>query len=43
VIAFLFDPHPFLEIESECFKFIWDVKPDKVKRNTMIGNFEMGV
>ena len=30
------------EIESKCFKFIWDDKPDKVKRNTMIGNFEMG-
>jgi hypothetical protein len=26
------------EIESKCFKFIWDGKPDKVKRNTMIGN-----
>jgi hypothetical protein len=22
------------EIESKCFKFIWDGKPDKVKRNT---------
>ena len=30
------------EIESKCFKFIWDGKPNKVKRNTMIGNFEMG-
>ena len=30
------------EIESKCFKFIWDGKPDKVKRNTLIGNFEMG-
>ena len=30
------------EIESKCFKFIWDGKPDKVKRNTMISNFEMG-
>ena len=29
-------------IESKCFKFIWDGNPDKVKRNTMIGNFEMG-
>ena len=29
-------------IESKCFKFIWDGKPDKVKRNTMIDNFEMG-
>ena len=31
-----------IEIESKCFKFIWDDKPDKVKRNTMIGNCEMG-
>ena len=30
------------ENESKRFKFIWDGKPDKVKRNTMIGNFEMG-
>jgi hypothetical protein len=30
------------EIESKCFKFIWEGKLDKVKRNTMIGNFEMG-
>jgi hypothetical protein len=30
------------EIERKCFKFIWDGKPDKVKRTTMIGNFEMG-
>jgi hypothetical protein len=30
------------EIESKCFKFIWDGKPDKAKRNTMISNFEMG-
>jgi hypothetical protein len=37
-MAFLFDPH---EIESKCFKFIWEGKLDKVKRNTMIGNFEM--
>ena len=22
------------EIESKCFKFIWDGKPEKVKRNT---------
>ncbi len=28
------------EIESKCFKFIWDGKPDKAKRNTMIGNFD---
>ena len=24
------------EIESKCFKFIWNGKPDKVKRNTLI-------
>ena len=28
------------EIESKCFKFIWDGKPDKANRNTMIGNFD---
>jgi hypothetical protein len=30
------------EIESKCFKFIWKGKPDKVKRNTLIGDFEKG-
>ena len=31
------------EIESiKCFKFIWNEKPDKVKRNTLIGDFEKG-
>jgi hypothetical protein len=31
------------EIESiKCFKFIWNEKPDKVKRNTLIGEFEKG-
>ena len=30
------------EIESRCFKFIWDNKPDKVKRNTIIGRYEVG-
>jgi hypothetical protein len=30
------------EIEGKCVKFIWDGKSDKAKRNTMIGNFEMG-
>jgi hypothetical protein len=30
------------EIESECFKFIWNGKPDKVKRNILIGDFEKG-
>ena len=28
------------EIESKCFNFIWDGKPDKANRNTMIGNFD---
>jgi hypothetical protein len=28
------------EIESKCFKFIWNEKPDKVRRNTLIGDFE---
>ena len=28
------------EIESKCFIFIWNGKPDKVKRNTLIGDFE---
>ena len=31
-----------IEKKLKCFKFIWVGKPDKVKRNTMIGNFEMG-
>jgi hypothetical protein len=26
-------------IESKCFKFIWNGKPDKVNRNTLIGDF----
>ena len=30
------------EIESKCFKFIWNEKPDKVRRNTLIGDFEKG-
>jgi hypothetical protein len=30
------------EIESKCFKFIWNGKPDNVKRNTLIGDFEKG-
>ena len=30
------------EIESKGFKFIWNGKPDKVKRNTLIGDFEKG-
>jgi hypothetical protein len=30
------------EIESKCFKFIWNGKPDKVKGNTLIGDFEKG-
>ena len=27
-------------IESKCFKCIWNGKPDKVNRNTLIGDFE---
>jgi len=30
------------EIEIKCFKLIWNVKPDKVKRNILIGDFEKG-
>ena len=30
------------EIESKCYKYIWDGKPDKVKRNTMIKSNEEG-
>jgi len=30
------------KIEIKCFKFIWNGKPDKVKRNTLIGDFEKG-
>ena len=30
------------DIESKCFKFIWNGKPHKVKRNTLIGDFEKG-
>ena len=30
------------DIEIKCFKFIWNGKPDKVKRNTLIGDFEKG-
>jgi hypothetical protein len=30
------------EIESKCFKFLWNGRPDKAKRNTVIGNFEIG-
>ena len=28
------------EIKSKCFKFICNGKPDRVKRNTLIGDFE---
>ena len=31
------------DIEIKCFKFIWNGKPDKVKRNTLIGDFEKGM
>jgi len=30
------------EIESKCFKLIWNGKPYKVNRNTLIGEFEKG-
>ena len=30
------------EIESKCLKFIWNGKPDKLKRNTLLGDFEKG-
>ena len=30
------------EIEKQCFKFIWDGKPDKVKRNVIISSHEKG-
>ena len=30
------------EVNDICFKFIWNLKPDKVKRNTLIGPLEKG-
>jgi hypothetical protein len=30
------------EIEKKCFKFIWNGKPDKVKRNLIINSYERG-
>ena len=30
------------EIESCCFKYIWEGKNDKVKRNTLIGEYQKG-
>jgi hypothetical protein len=30
------------EIDSKCFKFIWNNKPDKVERNTVVGKLENG-
>ena len=30
------------EIESCCYRYIWDGKNDKVKRNTLIGRYEKG-
>ena len=36
-------PEKYLkEIEKSCFKFVWDNKPDKVKRNSIIGPYEKG-
>ena len=31
------------EIESKCFKFIWDGKPNKVKRHHQIFIFEIHI
>jgi hypothetical protein len=31
------------EIESKCFKFIWNGKPDKVNKTILIGSYEIGV
>jgi hypothetical protein len=30
------------EIDSKCFKFIWNNKPDKVKRTTVVGKLGNG-
>ena len=30
------------EIDTKCFKFIWNNKPDKVERNTVVGKLENG-
>lgn len=30
------------EIEKLIYKFIWDSKPDKIKRATLIANYEQG-
>ena len=30
------------EIEKKCFKFIWNGKPEKVKRNLIINSYERG-
>ena len=30
------------EIDSKCFIFIWNNKPDKGKRNTVVGKLEKG-
>ena len=30
------------EIDSKCFKFIWNNKPDKLERNTVVGKLENG-
>jgi hypothetical protein len=30
------------EIDSKCFKFIWNNKPDKVERITVVGKLENG-
>lgn len=36
-------PEKYLkEIEKNTFKFVWDYKPDKVKINSIIGQYEKG-
>jgi hypothetical protein len=30
------------DLEKKCFKFIWNGKPDKVKRNFIISSYERG-
>ena len=30
------------EIEKKCYKFIWNGKPEKVKRNLIINSYERG-
>ncbi len=32
----------FKELDSMCYSFIWDKKPDKIKRNILISDYENG-